>query len=301
LTAGGSGDAAPKGRAVPPIKQAFGEQIAEGFHTIYDGELLHSERSAFQKIDVYEHPHFGRVLTLDDLIQTTEQDEFTYHEMLVHPALCGLERVERVLIIGGGDGGTLRHVLMHGPTNVVMCEIDDAVVRVCQEFLPSVAAGAFEDPRAHVVFADGAAFAAEHKDAFDAIIVDGSDAVGPATVLFSEAFYGSCRRALRNGGVFVSQTGSPMFQADEFLLAQRNLAPVFDVVEPYLGYVPTYPGGLWSYTAAGPGLSSVPPDVVRARLDARGITTRFYTPEVHRAAFALPAFVQELRAPVPQR
>lgn len=277
----------------------FGEPIAPGFENVYHGELLHSERSAFQKVDVFEHPHFGRVLTLDDLVQTTERDEFCYHEMLTHPALCALESVERVLIIGGGDGGTLRHVLMHGPSEVIMCEIDEVVVRVCRELMPSLSDGAFDDPRAHVVFEDGAAFAADHEDEFDAIVVDGSDAVGPATVLFSEGFYASCRRALRTGGVFVSQTGSPMFQVDEYLLAQRNLGTTFPVVEPYVSFVPTYPGVLWSYTSATDGLppSAVSPDVVRARLAERGVATRFYTPELHRGAFALPAFVQELSAP----
>ena len=277
----------------------FGEPIAPNgsFSNVFEGETLYAGRSEFQKIDVYENARFGRVLTLDDLVQTTEADEYCYHEMLVHPALASMERVERALIIGGGDGGTLRHVLMHGPSEVVMCEIDAEVVRVCRELMPSVSDGAFDDPRGRVVFADGAAFVAEHESTFDAIVVDGSDAVGPATVLFSEGFYAACRRALVPGGVFVSQTGSPMFQPEEFDLALRNLSLAFPTVEPYLGAVPTYPGVLWSYMAATDGdpLSVVSADVVSDRLRARQITTRYYTPDVHGAAFALPAFVETLR------
>jgi spermidine synthase len=276
------------------LSTTFGEKIADGVFSRYEGELLISERSEFQKIDVYDHPFFGRVLTLDDLIQTTTRDEFTYHEMLVHPALAARDRVERVLIIGGGDGGTLRHVLMHGASEVVMCEIDGDVIRLCRELLPTLSSGAFDDPRAKVVIGDGAAFVAEHSDAFDAIIVDGSDPVGPAVVLFSEDFYSACRRALRDDGVFISQTGSPIFQTDEFQMAYGNLSASFGRAEPYLSFVPTYPGTLWSYMSAttGPALSDA--TRITARLDARQITCRLYSEAVHHAAFALPPFVQEL-------
>jgi len=274
----------------------FGETIADGYFSRFEGELLTSERSPFQKIDVYEHPYFGRVLTLDDLVQTTTRDEFSYHEMLVHPALAARDRVERVLIIGGGDGGTLRHVLMHGVQEVVMCEIDDAVVRLCRELLPQLSDGAFDDPRAKVVIGDGAAFVGEHTDAFDTIIVDGSDPVGPAVVLFSEDFFTACRRALRDDGVFISQTGSPLFQTDEFKMAYGNLTASFGRADPYVSFVPTYPGAIWSYMSATAGtpLPDATEDEIAARLRARGIDGRLYSPAVHRAAFALPPFVQDL-------
>jgi hypothetical protein len=141
----------------------FGERVTDGFDHAFEGSLVHRERSPFQDIEVYDHIHFGRVLTLDGLVQTTERDEFCYHEMLVHPALCALERPERVLVIGGGDGGTLRHVLMHDPAEAVMCEIDEAVARVSREHLPALSGGAFEDPRARLHIGDGAAYVAEHE------------------------------------------------------------------------------------------------------------------------------------------
>jgi spermidine synthase len=285
-------------QGAPDGASCFGEPIADGLRTLYEGELLHSEQTPFQKLDVYDHPHFGKVLTLDDLIQTTERDEFCYHEMLVHPALASLERVERVLIIGGGDGGTMRRVLEHGPHEAVMCEIDEAVVRVCRMYMPTIADGALDDRRARVVIGDGAAFVADQEDCFDAVIVDGSDPVGPATALFGESFFESCRRSLRPGGVFVTQSGSPMFQTDEFRMVFANATAVFPVAEPYLSFVPTYPGVLWSYMtgATGEAVSAASADTIRTRLEARGVSARFYTPQLHRSAFALPRFVEEICA-----
>jgi spermidine synthase len=292
---GGPGGAAPPDQTT----QRFGEPVIPGFDHVFRGDLVHSERSAFQKVDVYDHEHFGRVLLLDDLVQTTERDEFCYHEMLVHPALSVLDNVERVLVIGGGDGGTLRHVLMHDPAEAVMCEIDEAVVRVSREHMPALSDGAFDDPRARLVIGDGAALVADHTDAFDAILVDSTDPIGAAVVLFSEEFYLACRKALRPHGVLVSQTGSPVYQGREFKDALANIRLVFPTVEVYLGFVPTYPGVLWSFTSATSGtpVSAATTDAIGSRLQERSIATRFYTPDVHRSAFALPAFVQELCAP----
>ncbi len=274
----------------------FGERITAGFFNSFDVEPIYSEQSSFQKIDVYEHQYFGRILALDDLVQTTEQDEFCYHEMLVHPALCSREDISRVLIVGGGDGGTLRHALMHASHEVVMCEIDEAVVRVSREHLPTIAGEAFDDARTKLVIDDGAAFVARCKDAFDAIIVDSTDPIGAAEVLFGTEFYDACRKALKDDGVLVAQTGSPYYQADEFKMAVANVLSAFGMVEPYMGTVPTYPGVIWSYASAteGPPLSATSPEEARSRLEERGISTRFYTPEVHPAAFALPGFVAAL-------
>jgi spermidine synthase len=290
------------------LTTSFGERIAEGFNNVFEGQVVHSERSQFQKIDVYDHPYFGRVLTLDDLIQTSERVEFCYHELLVHPALGSCETPERVLIIGGGDGGTLHHVLQHGPREAIMCEIDEAVVRVSREFLPSLADGAFEDPRARVHIGDGAAFVQEFEDAFDAIVIDSTDPIGAAQVLVSEDFYASCRRALRPDGVLVAQTGSPLYQSEELRTAVRNTSLVFPVVETYVGFVPSYPGAVWTFTAAtvGSPVSAADADVIRSRMSARGVAPRMYTPELHSALFALPGFIREIcedvsAAPIPHR
>ena len=174
-----------------------------------------------------------------------------------------------------------------------MCEIDEAVVRVSREHLPGLSGEAFDDARTKLVIDDGAAFVARCKDAFDAVIVDSTDPIGAAEVLFGTDFYEACRKALKPDGILVAQTGSPYYQADEFRSAIANVLSVFGMVEPYMGAVPTYPGVLWSYAAAtdGPPVSATSADEVRSRLDDRGIQTRFYTPELHPAAFAVPGFV----------
>ncbi|MEX2395145.1 MAG: polyamine aminopropyltransferase, partial [Actinomycetota bacterium] len=271
------------------MKQTFGEPVTASYETLFRGELLWSGRSEFQEIAIYDHEWLGRTLTLDGTLQTSETDEWCYHEMLVHPALCSRSGSDRVLIIGGGDGGTLRHVLMHDPAHAVMCEIDGEVVRVSKEFLPSIAGDAFDDPRGEVVIGDGAAYVASHEATFDAVVVDSTDPVGAAEILFSIPFYQSCKKALTDGGVFVSQTGPPLYHPAEFAKAVKDLATVFRCVEVYLGFVPIYPGSLWSYVVATDGdpVSAVGAETVDARLRERSITTRYYNGGVHVGAFKL--------------
>jgi spermidine synthase len=185
---------------------------------------------------------------------------------------------------------------MHAADEVVMCEIDDAVVRVSREHMPAIGGRSFDDARTKLVIDDGAAFVARCKDTFDAIVVDSTDPIGAAAVLVGREFYEACRVALKADGVLAAQTGSPYYQADEFRTSVGNMSAVFGSVEPYLGLVPTYPGVMWSYTTAtdGPAVSSSSTEEIRARLDARGIAPRYYTPELHAGAFALPAFAAAL-------
>lgn len=275
----------------------FGEPAAVGFSYSYEGRLLHEERSLFQRIEVFEHPTFGRMLVLDGLTQTTEVDEFVYHEMLAHlPLLCVVDP-RRVLIVGGGDGGTLRRVLEH-PTveRAVMVEIDARVIETCREHLPGIAAGALDDPRAEVVVGDGAAYVRETRETFDAILIDSSDPVGPGVVLFSPEFYATCRSRLAPSGVLAAQSGGPFFLQAELHMAFSNASTAFPDVRPYLACIPTYPGTLWSFLLAGENLEVDPP-AATARAGARGIAPRYWTPELHGACFALPAFVREVISP----
>lgn len=278
--------------------EAYGEPVAAGFDHVFRGRRVHTERSAYQMIEVFEHDYFGRMLMLDGVVQTTELDELCYHEMLVHPVLTARDPVERVLVIGGGDGGTLRRVLEHGPREVVMCELDESVVRVSGEYLHPVSAGALADERAEIVFEDGAAYVARHENAFDAIIVDSTDPVpvGPAAVLFSREFYTACHRALREGGLITTQSGSPFHQPRDMQLAVGNMGAVFRSVEVHLGFVPTYPGVLWSYTVAtdGEAPSQAAGGTLAARLRARGVPSRYYSADVHHAVHTLPPFIAEL-------
>jgi len=251
---------------------------------------LHRERSPYQEIVVLDTENWGRALLLDGALQTTEVDQAAYHEMLVHVPLLAHPRPERVLIIGGGDGGSLRHVLAHPVSRVLQVEIDEAVVRNSQRWLPALSGGAFDDPRAELIIGDGVRHVQETAERFDVILVDSTDPVGPASDLFSVPFYRSVREALRPGGLFVTQCGSPLLMADEWREAIDALRQVFASVDPYLTLVPTYPGVIWSFAAASMNRSPrMPLDDRWRTLLASAATPSYYTPEVHRASFALPA------------
>lgn len=257
--------------------------------------VLHRERTPFQEILVLDTVPLGRVLVLDDVIQTTEFEEFTYHEMMAHVPLFAHPDPQRVLVVGGGDGGVIREVLRH-PTvrEAHLAEIDERVIAAARQYLPSISA-ALDDPRCRIVVTDGIRHVAEHEDAYDVIIVDSTDPVGPAVGLFSEDFYRSVHRALREDGIFVAQTESPFYNRDLLRGIQEALGRVFPRSGLYLAVVPGYPGGMWSisYGSKGPDPRRVPP----GRWEQRGgpaFGTRYYTPAVHEAAFVLPPFVAEL-------
>lgn len=270
----------------------FGETVVEGFHYRFDGALLHEERSAFQLVQVYENPAFGRVLVLDGLTQTSEGDEFTYHEMLVHTPMTLHPAPRSVLVIGGGDGGTLRHVLMHPSVErAVMVEIDEAVTAISRKLMPAIGGGCWNDPRAEVRFDDGIAYVRDTTETFDVIIIDSSDPVGPGEGLFTPAFYADARRALAADGVLCAQAGGVVFADGEYERAFRNARTAFTDARLALGDVPIYPGTRWSYLVGGvPTLPGV--DVVATRASERGLETRYWTPALALGAFGLPAFVE---------
>jgi spermidine synthase len=259
-------------------------------------EMLYDSKTAHQRLKVFENNTFGRVLTLDDVVQTTEGDNFIYHEMLTHVPILAHGAARRVLIIGGGDGGMAREVLRHASvTHVTMVEIDAGVVDFSKEYLPMLSAGAFDDPRLELVIADGAAFIRRTNGGFDVIIVDSTDPVGPGEVLFTDTFYGHAKRALAPDGILVTQNGVPFLQAEELHNTMRAFRALFVDATCYLATIPTYAGGPMAlgWGTDGPA-RSVPPDVLQGRFDAAGIATDYYTPEVHRAAFALPGYIARL-------
>lgn len=252
-------------------------------------------RGPMQDIALFETPGFGRVLTLDGVIQVTTGDEFIYHEMLAHVPIYAHGAVRSACVVGGGDGGMLREILKHPSiTQVVLVEIDGAVVDFCREHLPSVSAGAFDDPRTEIVIADGIAFMAETERTFDLIVIDSTDPIGPGGVLFSESFYKDCARCLNPGGIVVNQNGVPFLQGEEVTDTWRRRKPHFADVGFYLAAVPTYVGGFmalgWASNSPAPRTASL--ETIRARFDTAPVATRYYTPDVHKAAFALPPYVQ---------
>jgi spermidine synthase len=269
----------------------FSETPAPGVTFAYEGESLHAEDSAFQRIEIYEHPTFGRTLVLDGAVQTSERDEFLYHEMLVHVPLLCHRSPSRVLVIGGGDGGTLRRVLEHPTvTDAVMVEIDPRVTELSREFLPSIGGDVWDDPRASVLFEDGNAYVHADGEPFDAIIVDSSDPVGPGVVLFETPFYVRCLERLNPGGVFVAQVGSPIYFQDEVRMAVRNARAAFADVRLYLGHVTTYPGVVWSFMLCGQRLT-IDAEQAAAAAAERKLSPRYWTSQIHEGAFAMPGIV----------
>ena len=258
---------------------------------------LHREKTAHQDLIIFENSRFGRVLALDGVIQTTEGDEYVYHEMLVHMPVLGHGQATDVLIVGGGDGGALREALRHASVErAVLAEIDESVIGLCREHLPNHSAGAFDDARAEIVIADGAAFIAETERRFDVICIDSTDPAGPGEVLFSEDFYGGCKRCLKPGGVLVTQNGVPAMQGAEVTNSHQRLGAHFADVAFYLAPVPTYAGGFMAFGWASDDAAArqTPLETLEARYAAAGIETRYYNAEIHRAAFALPNDVRAL-------
>ncbi|TAK35518.1 MAG: polyamine aminopropyltransferase [Chloroflexota bacterium] len=274
----------------------FAEPPRAGFQQRFQMKgLLFQTTSPYQLIEIYDSVSFGRMLVLDQAVQLTERDEFTYHEMLVDPALITHPNPSSVLIVGGGDGGTMRRALDHPVKRVVQVEIDARVVEVCRQYLPSVAGGAFSDPRGTLLIDDANRFVAATSEKFDVVLVDSTDPIGPAAVLFSEGFYRRLRGLLSEDGVVATQSGSPLLMLRELLEAQQTMKRVFPLVRTYLACVPCYPGLVWSFTLASLGRDplEVAKEEITRRLSTLSGERRFYTPDVHAGCFALPRFLQE--------
>ena len=258
--------------------------------------LLYDSETDHQRLRVFENPTFGRVLTLDDVVQTTEGDNAIYHEMLTHVPILAHGAARRVCIVGGGDGGMAREVLKHASVeHVTMVEIDGGVVEFSKQYLPTLSAGAFDDPRLTLVIADGADFMRETAGGFDVIIVDSTDPIGPGEVLFTDAFYGHAKRALAPGGILVTQNGVPFMQPDELTNTMRAFKALFADATCYLATIPTYAGGPMAFGWGTDGdARHTSPDVLRGRFEAAGLDPFYYNPAVHQAAFALPGYVAKL-------
>jgi spermidine synthase len=277
------------------------EWIREPLHPDYGQslkveEVLYDSNTDHQRLRVIRNDRFGRILTLDDVVQTTEGDNFIYHEMLTHVPILAHGAAEHVLIIGGGDGGMAREVLKHASVkHVTMVEIDAGVVEFSKEFLPELSQGAFDDPRLTLVINDGALFMKETADKFDVIIVDSTDPIGPGEVLFTDTFYGHAKRALTEGGILVTQNGVPFMQGDELTNTMRAFQALFADATCYMATIPTYAGGPMAFGWGTDGdARHVTVEELQTRFAAAKLTPDYYTPEVHKGAFALPGYVLKL-------
>lgn len=252
-------------------------------------QTLHTERSKYQDIALVDTYQYGRMLLLDSVVQTTEQDEFVYHEMISHVPLSAHPNPKRVLVVGGGDGGAIREILKHPSVEeAVLVEIDERVVELSKQYLPSIAC-ALDDPRVTIRIADGIEYVKQARDEFDLIIVDSTDPIGPAVGLFAQEFYRNLHRALKADGMFVAQTESPWVNRELIPGLHEGLRQVFPIVRLYLASIPTYQSGLFSFTVC-----SKQHDPTVRREDAPVFETKYYSPGIHQAAFVLPPFVTNL-------
>jgi len=280
--------------AKPAPTPGWIDEIFDGVRYGLAGRVIAEQQSPFQRVTIIESERYGKGLLLDGCWMTAERQERHYHESIVHPALCSAASIERVLVIGGGDGGTARECLRHaGVQHLDMVEIDGLVVEWSQQHLAAIGGGCWSDPRFHLTVGDGIAWAAKAADAsYDVVIVDGSDPAGPAEGLFNRAFFEQCRRILKPGGVFATQSESPEAFRQVHLDTVRVIREVFGHADPMYGWVPMYPSGWWSWTfAAIDGRRYLQPDPARAAAVVDG--SEIWSPRWQRGAFdAIPAAIE---------
>ncbi len=253
---------------------------------------LYSEQTNYQHIAVFDTYDLGKALVLDGIVQTTEFDEFIYHEMIAHPVLLTHPEPIKVLVIGGGDGGTIREVIKHPSVRQAdLVEIDEKVIIACRKYLPGISC-ALNDSRVRIFIEDGNDFIRKKQAYYDVIIVDSSDPVGPAVELFGPEFYNNIFKALKADGLMVAQSESPLFYRDTTKRIREYISGIFPVYATYLAAIPTYTGGFWSFT-----LGSKKYDPLNNKPDPKKISklgVRYLSPELLPAAYIIPQFIKQL-------
>lgn len=256
---------------------------------------FYSENTPFQKIDFFEADEYGKFFTLDGLIMVTEKDEFIYHDMITHVSLATNPNIKKVLVIGGGDGGTVREITRYSHIEEIhMVEIDERVVRTCQEFLP-LTAGKLEDPRVKLYFQDGLKFVEDSQDGkYDLILVDSTDPISVGEGLFTTEFYQNCFRILSEDGILINQHESPYYNkyAAEMKKAHNKIKNIFPIAMVYQFHQPTYASGHWLFGFASKKYHPLK-DHKPETWESFNLKTKYYNSEIHKASFALPTYVKE--------
>ncbi len=262
-----------------------------------EAEVLHREQTPYQKLLILKNDTFGTFMTLDGYVQVTEKDEFIYHDMICHPAFAVNPQIKKVLIIGGGDGGTAREVARYPQVEAIdMVEIDQIVCQVCSRFLPQTAAIFDNEPRLNLIFGDGVSFVDSQKDsAYDLIIVDSTDPTGPGEGLFTKDFYMNCNRILSANGILINQHEGAFYAEDAYELkkAHAKIRLSFPIARIYGFNIPTYASGYWYFGFASKSLDPLQ-DADLDAWQAFKLDTFYYNTDIHRASFALPNYVQKL-------
>lgn len=258
-------------------------------------EQLFKGQSDFQRIDVFKSQEFGTFFTLDGLMMVTEKDEFIYHDMIVHVPMATNPNIKNVLVIGAGDGGTVRELTRYKSIEKIdMVEIDKMVVDVCKEYLPQTASK-LDDERVTLYFEDGLKFVRTVENKYDLIIVDSTDPFGPGEGLFTKEFYGNCFKALKEDGILVNQHESPYYEeyAKSMKRAHKRIKESFPICRVYQAHIPTYPSGHWLFGFASKKYDPINSERVE-EWNNLGLKTKYYNTELHKAAFALPNYVKEM-------
>jgi len=256
---------------------------------------LASAESEFQRIDIFETYEFGKVLVIDGFLMLTEKDEFIYHEMITHVPMAVNPEIKDVLVIGAGDGGTVRELTRYESIeNIDMVEIDKLVVDLCKEHIPQTASK-LDDERVNLYFEDGLKFVRGKQNKYDLIIVDSTDPFGPGEDLFTKEFYGNCYKALKENGILVNQHESPYYSKDAVAMqrAHSKIKSIFPVALVYQAHIPTYPSGHWLFGFASKGLHPIA-DLKEEKWNSLGLKTRYYNTDLHKGSFAIPNYVKEL-------
>lgn len=279
------------------FKETLYDPICQDFRI---DKMYFESKTEHQHLMIFHNAYLGRVMTLDGVVQTTEADEFIYHEMMTHIPMLAHGEAKCVLIIGGGDGGMLREVLKHDVEHVTQVEIDKAVVDMAIKYLPNHSAGAYEDARLNLVISDGIEFVKKTTEKFDIIISDSTDPIGPGEVLFTENFYQLAKKCLNPNGIMVTQNGVPFFQKDEIQNTQKRMGAQFTDFGFYVAPVPTYYGGFMTFAwgTDNPSARRVDLETLTSRFKKANFKTKYYNSAIHLASFALPQYVLDALAEV---
>lgn len=258
-------------------------------------EHIYTEKTPFQRIDFFKSHDYGTFFTLDGYIMVNEKDEFIYHDMITHVPMAVNPNIKKVLVIGGGDGGTVRELTRYKTIESIdLVEIDERVVRLCQKYLP-ITSSKLEDDRVKMYFEDGIKFIADKENAYDLIIVDSTDPIGPGEGLFTIDFYKNCHKALSENGILINQHESPYYEGDakEMKRAHKKLREIFEICKVYQYHMPTYASGHWLFGFASKSLDPIK-DQKTEQWESLGLKTKYYNSNIHKGAFALPTYVVEM-------
>ena len=254
-----------------------------------------SAQSEIQRIDVLESKEFGKILIVDGDLMLTEKDEFIYHEMISHVPMAVHPQVEKILVIGGGDGGVVRELAKYDTVEQIdVVEADPLLVEVCRKYFPQMACS-LNDPRVHIYHEDGLRFIRSKSDAYDLIIIDSPNPFGAGEGLFTKEFYGNCFNALHEDGIMINQHESPFYKEEAFQCQRihKRIIESFPISRIYQAHIPSYPSGHWLFGFASKRYHPIH-DMDGIQWKLRGIQTKYYLPRLHEGVFALPAYVEEL-------